>query len=51
MNPALKSDPAQPTPIVIKSTTMLNLKLVSWALATTTWISFLFCIAFGLATP
>lgn len=30
---------------------MLNIKVVSWALATTTLVSFLFCIAYGLATP
>jgi hypothetical protein len=30
---------------------MLNIKVVSWALATTTMISFLVCIAYGLATP
>ena len=30
---------------------MLNIKVVSWALATFTLISFLFCIAYGLATP
>ncbi len=51
MNPGLQSNPAQPTPTVTKSTTMLNIKVVSWALATTTLVSFLFCIAYGLATP
>ena len=30
---------------------MLNIKVVSWALATTTMISYLVCIAYGLATP
>lgn len=30
---------------------MLNIKVVSWALATTTAISFVFCVAYGLATP
>jgi len=30
---------------------MLNIKVVSWALATATMISYLVCIAYGLATP
>jgi hypothetical protein len=30
---------------------MLNIKVVSWALATTTAISFVVCVAYGLATP
>ena len=30
---------------------MLNIKVVSWALATTTLISFLVCVSYGLATP
>lgn len=30
---------------------MLNIKVVSWALATTTAISFIVCVAYGLATP
>ena len=30
---------------------MLNIKLVSWALATTTLISFVVCVVFGLFTP
>ncbi len=30
---------------------MLNIKVVSWALATATTISYLVCIAYGLATP
>jgi hypothetical protein len=30
---------------------MLNIKVVSWALATTALISFLVCISYGLATP
>ena len=30
---------------------MLNIKVVSWALATTTSISFLVCVSYGLATP
>ena len=30
---------------------MLNIKLVSWALATTVLISFLVCVSYGLATP
>ena len=30
---------------------MLNIKLVSWALATTTLVSFLVCVSYGLATP
>ncbi len=30
---------------------MLNIKVVSWALATTTLISFLVCLSYGFATP
>ena len=30
---------------------MLNIKVVSWSLATTTLISFLVCVSYGLATP
>lgn len=30
---------------------MLNIKVVSWALATTTLISYLVCISYGLAVP
>ena len=30
---------------------MLNIKVVSWALATTTAISFVVCVIFGLVTP
>ena len=30
---------------------MLNIKVVSWALATTTAISFVVCVAYGLITP
>ena len=30
---------------------MLNVKVVTLALATTTLVSFLFCIAYGLVTP
>lgn len=30
---------------------MLNMKVVSWALATTTLVSYLLCIAYGFATP
>jgi hypothetical protein len=30
---------------------MLNIKVVSWALATATAISFVVCVAYGLATP
>lgn len=30
---------------------MLNIKVVSWALATATMTSYLVCIAYGLATP
>ena len=30
---------------------MLNIKVVSWALATMTLISFLVCVSYGLATP
>jgi hypothetical protein len=30
---------------------MLNIKVVSWALATSTAISFVVCVAYGLATP
>jgi hypothetical protein len=30
---------------------MLNVKVVSWALATTTAISFSVCVAYGLLTP
>lgn len=30
---------------------MLNLKVVTWALGTTTAFSFVFCVAYGLATP
>ena len=30
---------------------MLNIKAVSWALATTTAISFVVCVTYGLATP
>ena len=30
---------------------MLNMKVVSWALATATLVSFLVCVAYGLATP
>ena len=30
---------------------MLNIKVVSWALATTTAISFVVCVVFGLFTP
>ncbi|MCZ4314686.1 DUF5676 family membrane protein [Comamonadaceae bacterium G21597-S1] len=30
---------------------MLNMKVVSWALGITTLISYLVCVAYGLATP
>ena len=30
---------------------MLNIKVGSWSLATTTLISFLVCVSYGLATP
>jgi len=30
---------------------MLNMKVVSWALAVTNLISFLVCVSYGLATP
>lgn len=30
---------------------MLNIKDVSWALATTALISFLVCVSYGIATP
>jgi hypothetical protein len=30
---------------------MLNIKVVSWALATANAISFIVCISYGLATP
>ena len=30
---------------------MLNIKVVSWALATTTLISFVVCVGYGLVTP
>ncbi|CAN5441539.1 hypothetical protein BH10PSE16_BH10PSE16_10610 [soil metagenome] len=30
---------------------MLNIKVVSWALATTTAIPFVVCVTYGLATP
>ena len=30
---------------------MLNIKVVSWALATTALISFLVCVSYGLAVP
>lgn len=30
---------------------MLNMKVVSWALATATLVSYLLCVAYGLATP
>lgn len=30
---------------------MLNMKVVAWSLATTTSISFLVCVSYGLATP
>ena len=30
---------------------MLNIKVVSWALATTTLISFVACVGYGLITP
>ncbi len=30
---------------------MLNIKIVSWALATTTAISFVVCVAYGIVTP
>ena len=30
---------------------MLNMKVVSWALAATTLISYLVCVAYGLAVP
>lgn len=30
---------------------MLNIKVVSWALATTVLISFLVCVSYGLAAP
>jgi len=30
---------------------MLNIKVVSWALATTALISYLVCVSYGLATP
>lgn len=30
---------------------MLNIKIVSWALATTALISYLVCVSYGLATP
>ena len=30
---------------------MLNVKVVSWALATSTAISFVVCVAYGLVTP
>ncbi|MEO6663168.1 MAG: DUF5676 family membrane protein [Rubrivivax sp.] len=38
-------------PPFIRSKTMLNVKIVSLALATTTLVSFLLCIAYGLVTP
>ncbi len=30
---------------------MLNMKIVSWALATATLASYLLCVSYGLATP
>ncbi len=30
---------------------MLNIEVVSWALATTTAVSFVVCVTYGLATP
>lgn len=30
---------------------MLNIKVISWSLATTALISFLVCLSYGLATP
>ncbi len=30
---------------------MLNIKVISWSLATTALISFLVCVSYGLATP
>ncbi len=30
---------------------MLNIKIVSWALATATLISFVVCVGYGLVTP
>ena len=30
---------------------MLNLKVVTWALGISTAFSFVFCVAYGLATP
>ena len=30
---------------------MLNIRVVSWALATTTLISFVVCVGYGLVTP
>lgn len=30
---------------------MLNIKVVSWALAVTTAFSFILCVSYGLATP
>jgi hypothetical protein len=30
---------------------MLNIKVVSWSLATATLISYVLCVAYGLATP
>lgn len=30
---------------------MLNMKIVSWSLATATLISYLVCVSYGLATP
>lgn len=30
---------------------MLNMKIVSWSLATATLISYLVCVIYGLATP
>lgn len=30
---------------------MLNIKVVSWALATTALITFLVCVSYGFATP
>jgi len=30
---------------------MLNIKVVTWALASTTLVSYLVCVSYGLATP
>jgi len=45
----LRARPANRT--VTRSDPMLNLKVVSWSLATTALVSYLVCVSYGIATP